>query len=49
MSILIIHRIPILMRRNQRRERRMAVQKDSITTNDAMGIMVSAKQIVQIF
>ena len=48
MPILIIPRIPILMRRNRRRERRPVVQKDSITTKEAMGIMVSAKQIVQI-
>ena len=31
--------------RNQRRERRMAVQRDSSTTKEAMGIMVSVKRI----
>ena len=30
------------------RERRTTVQKDSITTKEAMGIMVSARQIIQI-
>ena len=48
MSILIIPRIPILMRRNRRRERRTMVQRYSITTREAMGIMVSAKRIIQI-
>ena len=45
MPILIIPRIPILMRRNRRRERRTAVQRDNNTTKEAMGIMVSVKQI----
>ena len=48
MPILIIPRTPILMRRNRRRERRMVVRRDNITTKATMGIMVSAKQIVQI-
>ena len=38
-------RIPILMRRNRRRERRTAVQRDISTTKEAMGIMVSVKRI----
>ena len=45
MPILIIPRIPILMSRNRRRERRTVVQRDSSTTKEAMGVMVSAKQI----
>ena len=48
MLIVIIPRIPILMRRNRRRERRMAVQRDINTTKGAMGIMVSAKRIIHI-
>ena len=36
---------PILIMRNRRRERRMAVRRDSSTTREAMGIMVSVKRI----
>ena len=36
------------MRRNPRREIRTTVQRDSSTTKGAMGVMVSAKRIIQI-
>ena len=48
MPILIIPRIPILMKRNRRRERRTAVRRDSSITKEATGAMVSVKRTIQI-
>ena len=47
MLILKIPKIPILMKINWRSERRMPVQKDSITRR-ATGTMVSVKQTIRI-
>ena len=44
MLIWKIPKIPILTKRSRRRERRMLVQKDRITT----GTVVSVKRIIQI-